>query len=422
MQFPLRLGYTVGTFVLTCTLAACSHDKKAPAQTIQNVQVLTVKETPFTQTDSLPGRTTAYLTSPVTPQVTGVILQRLFTEGGEVRAGQVLYQIDPAPYQASYDADKANLENAQAALLSAQPIAERDRSLAAIDAISKQTLETAEATLKQDQASIDADKAALESARINLNYTRVKAPISGTITASAYTPGALVTADQTTALATIYAYDPLYVDVTQSSAEVLALRKKLASGALKSDAHGNAKVSITLEDGSTYAHEGTLQFAGVGVDQSTGTVTLRVIVPNPEKLLLPGEYIHAVVEQGINEKTILVPQQAVTHDQRGNATALIVDAQNKIAQRTLVLAGTADNNEWVVTSGLTSGDRVVMTGSQFVNQGDVVNPQEIAPSSAIAAEAASTTAEAADATANLTGPAVASSSVSASAASTASAN
>jgi RND family efflux transporter MFP subunit len=359
---------------LAASLAACSKAQPSEAKKVQTVNVMTVKSTGFAQSASLPGRTTAYLTSPVTPQVTGVIQKRLFAEGSEVRAGQVLYQIDPAPYQAIYDADKADLEKAQAALLSAKPIAERDQSLAAIDAISKETLEEAQATLKQDEATIDADKAALESARINLGYTRVAAPISGTIGASAYTPGALVTANQTTALATIYAYDPMYLDVTQSSTEVLALRKKLADGTLKTDASGNAKVRITLEDGTTYQHEGTLQFAGVGVDQTTGTITLRVIVPNPEKMLLPGEYLHAVVDQGIDTKAILVPQQAVTHDQRGNASALIVDASDKIEQRTLTLSGTANGDQWVVTGGLNDGDRIVVQGSQFVNQGDTVKP------------------------------------------------
>lgn len=390
MQIPLSVRYGMAVLSLTGTLAACSHEAKNEQKKLQTVSVMTVKNTAFAQSVSLPGRTTSYLTSPVTPQITGIIQKRLFSEGGEVRAGQTLYQIDPAPYQATYDADQADLEKAQAALLSAKPIAERDTSLAAIEAISKETLEEAEATLKQDEATIDADKAALESARINLGYTRVTAPVSGTISASAYTPGALVTADQTTALATIYSYDPMYLDVTQSSLEVLALRKRLADGTLKTDAQGNAKVKITLEDGTTYAHEGTLQFAGVGVDEATGTITLRVIVPNPERLLLPGEYLHAVVEQGINENAIIVPQQAVTHDQRGNATALIVDAQNRIDQRNVTLAGTADNNEWVVTGGLSPGDRIVVAGSQFVSQGDTVQPVEMQTSSPVAADAAST--------------------------------
>ena len=387
MQLPLFLRFGIGAMFLTCVLAACAQDKKSAPKQTQTVSVITAKTTPYTQSVSLPGRTTAYLTSPVTPQITGIIQKRLFAEGGQVHEGQVLYQVDPAPYKATYDADVANLEKAQAALLSAKPIAERDQSLAAIDAISKETLEEAQASLKEDDATIDADKAAVESAQINLAYTRITAPISGTISASAYTPGALVTADQTTPLATIYAYDPMYLDVTQSSTEVLALRQKLANGALKTDAQGNAKVKITLEDGSTYAHEGTLQFAGVGVDETTGTITLRVIVPNPARLLLPGEYLHAVVAQGINEQAILVPQQSVTHDQRGNATVLLVNSQNKIEQRTVILAGTADNNEWVVTGGLSPGDRVVVVGSQFVSQGNTVQTANWSASAPVSASA-----------------------------------
>ncbi len=396
MHISLLTRRGIAVIFITGSLAACSHDsgKQQKAKQPQTVQVMSVGDTAYAQSVTLPGRATAYLTSPVIPQVSGIVQKRLFAEGGQVHAGQVLYQIDPAPYQATYDADKANLEKAQAALLSARPIADRDQSLAAIDAISKETNEEAQATLKQDEAAIDADKAALESARINLGYTRVTAPVSGTITASTVTPGALVTADQSTALATIYAYDPMYLDVTQSSADVLALRKKLASGALKLDAAGNARVRITLEDGTTYAHEGTLQFAGVGVDQTTGTITLRVIVPNPEKLLLPGQYLHAVVEQGVDDKAIFVPQQAVAHDSRGDATALIVDAQNKVEQRTLTLSGTANNNEWVVTSGLAAGDRIVVAGSQFANPGDTVNPVAAPAPGASDAQAASAPAAA----------------------------
>lgn len=395
MRVPRSVLYGMAVLSFTGSLTACSPASKTDQKKVQSVNVMTVHTTRYAQSVSLPGRTTAFLTSQVTPQVSGIIQKRLFEEGGEVRAGQVLYQIDPAPYQATYDADKADLEKAQAALLSARPIAERDKSLAAIDAISKETLEQAEATLKQDEATIDADRAALESARINLGYTRLTAPISGTISASTYTPGALVTADQSTALATIYAYDPMYLDVTQSSTAVLALRKKLADGSLKTDAAGNAKVRITLEDGTTYKHEGTLKFAGVGVDQTTGTITLRIVVPNPEKMLLPGEYLHAVVDQGIDENAILVPQQAVTHDQRGDASALVVGAKNKIEQRTLTLSGTADGNQWVVTGGLAAGDRIVVEGSQYVDAGDTVKAVEM-PASAVAATQPSTSTASAD--------------------------
>ncbi|MDR5839023.1 efflux RND transporter periplasmic adaptor subunit [Caballeronia sp. LZ034LL] len=395
MRVPRSVLYGMAVLSFTGSLTACSPASKQEPKKVQSVNVMTVHTTRYAQSVSLPGRTTAFLTSQVTPQVSGIIQKRLFEEGGEVRAGQVLYQIDPAPYQATYDADKADLEKAQAALLSARPIAERDKSLAAIDAISKETLEQAEATLKQDEATIDADRAALESARINLGYTRLTAPISGTISASTYTPGALVTADQSTALATIYAYDPMYLDVTQSSTAVLALRKKLADGSLKTDAAGNAKVRITLEDGTTYKHEGTLKFAGVGVDQTTGTITLRIVVPNPEKMLLPGEYLHAVVDQGIDENAILVPQQAVTHDQRGDASALVVGAKNKIEQRTLTLSGTADGNQWVVTGGLAAGDRIVVEGSQYVDAGDTVKAVEM-PASAVAATQPPTSTASAD--------------------------
>ncbi|MDR5783835.1 efflux RND transporter periplasmic adaptor subunit [Caballeronia sp. LZ065] len=395
MRVPRSVLYSMAVLSFTGSLTACSPASKKEQKKVQSVNVMTVHTTRYAQSVSLPGRTTAFLTSQVTPQVSGIIQKRLFEEGGEVRAGQVLYQIDPAPYQATYDADKADLEKAQAALLSARPIAERDKSLAAIDAISKETLEQAEATLKQDEATIDADRAALESARINLGYTRLTAPISGTISASTYTPGALVTADQSTALATIYAYDPMYLDVTQSSTAVLALRKKLADGSLKTDAAGNAKVRITLEDGTTYKHEGTLKFAGVGVDQTTGTITLRIVVPNPEKMLLPGEYLHAVVDQGIDENAILVPQQAVTHDQRGDASALVVGAKNKIEQRTLTLSGTADGNQWVVTGGLASGDRIVVEGSQYVDAGETVKAVEM-PASAVAATHPPTSTASAD--------------------------
>lgn len=364
-----------------CALAAlvwvggCSQGQHDAPKKPQSVTVTTVRTAPFTRSTSLSGRTVAYLTSPVTPQVTGIVQRRLFEEGSEVKAGQLLYQIDPAPYQALVDADKAALAKAQAALLSAQPIAQRDEALAKMDAISQQTLDTARATLREDQAAVLAAQADLESARINLGYTRVTAPIAGTIGASTYTPGALVTANQTSPMATIYAYDPMYVDVTQSSAEVLQLRRALAAGSLQKDDKGRAKIQLTLEDGSAYAHPGSLQFAGVGVDQSTGTITLRAIVPNPEKLLLPGMYVHATVNEGLDQNAVQVPQQAVTHDPRGNATLLVVNAQDKVEQRTVTEEGTNGAN-WVVNSGLKDGERVILEGSQYVKPGDTVQAQQ----------------------------------------------
>lgn len=363
---------------IVMSLTACSgHDapgtKKPPV-----VKVVTVERSPYRQTVSLPGRTTSFLTSPVTPQVGGIIQKRLFAEGTPVKAGDVLYQIDPAPYQAALDSARADLLKAQAAVVAARPQAERDQELARIDAVSKETLEAAQATLKADEADVAAGQAAVETARINLGYTQVKAPVAGTISASSVTPGALVTANQSTALATIYAYDPMYVDVTQSSTQFLALRRDLASGRLKRDASGAARITLQLEDGSDYGREGSLQFAGVHVDETTGTITLRGIVPNPDGLLLPGMYVHADVEQGVDELALMVPQQGVTHDPKGAATALIVDAQGKVEQRTLGVAGTQGAN-WVVDSGLAPGDRVIVEGSQDVKPGAAVTVQAAAP-------------------------------------------
>lgn len=365
---------------LLCALAACSGGPGAPPARRPTVSVVTLSSQPYTRTTALPGRTTAFLTAPVTPQVSGIIQKRLFEEGSEVKAGQLLYQIDPAPYQASYDSAKGDLAKARAALLSARPLAERDQALAKLGAISQEDLETAQATLQQDEAAVASAQAALETARINLGYTRITAPISGTISASTYTPGALVTADQSTALATIYAYDPMYVDVTQSSSQVLALRKALAAGTLRSDPAGGAKIRLTLEDGSTYAQEGRLQFAGVAVTETTGTITLRAIVPNPDKLLLPGMYVHAVVEQGVQPRALLVPQQAVTRNSKGEPVALIVDAQDKVQQRVLTVDGTSGSN-WVVQSGLAAGDRVVVEGSQNVSEGSTVTVKAFQPAS-----------------------------------------
>jgi RND family efflux transporter MFP subunit len=367
--------FFVPALVITLVLAACSTHSQMPSSALVEVGVVTLQAKPYTLIRSLPGRLTAYRSANITPQVTGVIQQRPFTEGADVKAGDLLYQLDAGTYQGAYDQAKANLANAQAALLSAQPQAERDRQLAKIDAVSKQDLDTALATLKQDEATVQADKAAVESARVNLAYTRITAPISGRITTSAYTVGALVTADQTTALATIYQYDPLYVDVTESSAQYLQLRRDLASGKLKTDASGGAKFKLTLEDGAPYVQEGTLQVVGVAVDEGTGTITLRGTVSNPDKLLLPNMYVHAELEQGVDSQALRVPQQGVTHDAKGNATALVVGAGNRVELRNLQVAGT-EGSDWVVQGGLAPGDRVIVEGLQSVRAGDTVVPQE----------------------------------------------
>lgn len=375
--FFLRSRYARYAALALLGLTACSPSAPPPQMALAKVTVLTLKAKPYAQSTSLPGRLTAYLSANVTPQVTGVIQKRLFDEGTEVHPGQLLYQLDPGTYQAAYDQAKANLANAQAALYAARPQAERAKQLVKIDAVSKQDFDTAIATLKQDEATVQADQAAVESARVNLGYTRITAPIGGTIATSTYTVGALVTANQSTALTTIYRYDPVYVDITQSSAQYLQLRKDLASGRLKADASGAAKFKLLLEDGSTYQSEGSLHVVGVAVDESTGTITLRGTVANPDKMLLPNMYVHADLEQGVDNHALWVPQQGVSHDAKGDATALVVGADNKVVQKNLTVAG-AVAGDWIVDSGLKAGDRVIIAGVQNVKEGDTVDPQEAA--------------------------------------------
>mgnify|MGYP002040673230 CR=1 FL=1 len=355
---------------LAVTLTGCgkSPAEPPPPQAVVDVQPVATQRLAVEQ--SLPGRTVAYMVSEVRPQVGGIIQKRLFTEGQQVQAGQVLYQLDPRGYQASYDSAKAELAQAEAAVLSARPKAERYRELMAIDAVSKQDGDDAIATLRQDEAAVLAAKAQLQTARINLDYTRVTAPIAGRIGTSAYTPGALVTASQETALTTIYRLDPIHVDVTQTSAQLLALRKQLDSGALQA-VDGKAQVKIVLEDGSTYAHTGTLEFVGTSVDTGTGNVTLRAVVPNPDGLLLPGTYVRALLPMAINQRAILVPQTAVGRNTRGEATVKLVAADGRVAER-VVQTGQALQDQWVVTGGLEPGERLIVEGGSQVAAGQTV--------------------------------------------------
>lgn len=355
-------------------LAACSG-KPAPQRPQTEVGVVTLKAERLPVDSELSGRTRAYQTSEVRPQVGGILRKRLFTEGADVKAGEVLYEIDPATYQAAYNSAKGSLAQAEAAVISARPKAERYRSLVALDAVSKQEGDDAVASLREAEAAVTAARASLQSARIDLDYTRIKAPISGRIGTSAYTPGALVTADQSSALATINQLDPIYVDVTQSSAQLLQLRRQLKSGALKA-VDGKAQVSIILEDGSTYAHQGTLEVVDAAVDETTGTVKLRAVVPNPEQELLPGMYVRAVLSMAVNEHAVLVPQQAVTRNGKGEATALVVDGDGKVAQRVLS-TGQAVGDRWVVEAGLEAGEKVIVEGSQKVRNGDTVRVAEV---------------------------------------------
>jgi membrane fusion protein (multidrug efflux system) len=308
----------------------------------------------------------------VRPQVDGIIKQRLFTEGAEVKAGQVLYQIDPASYQASYDQAAAQLKNAQATVQSTRLKSQRYAALVKENGVSQQDADDAKAAYLAAVASVAQYQAALETARINLAYTQVRAPIAGRIGISSVTPGALVTASQTDALATIRALDPIYVDLTQSSAQLLKLRRQQA--ALQRGAV--TPVAIKLEDGTPYAHAGKLELTEVAVDEATGSVTLRAVFPNPEHELLPGMYVHATVDNGVDPKAILAPQQGITRNAKGEATALVVDEQNNVAQRTVSAERVVGSN-WLIGSGLNEGDRLIVEGTGKVTIGAAVKPVEV---------------------------------------------
>jgi membrane fusion protein (multidrug efflux system) len=323
--------------------------------------VVTLKATPVPITTELPGRVAAFRVADVRPQVNGIILKRLFAEGSDVKAGQQLYQIDPAPYQATYD-------SANATLMSAQAQARRYKILAASNAVSKQDYDNALA------ADLRA-KADVETAHINLVYTKVLSPISGRISRSAVTEGALVTANQPTALATVQQLDTVYVDVTQPSGTLLRLKREVAAGQLQVNDAGQTPVHLRLEDGSDYTETGTLQFSEVTVDEGTGSVTLRAVVPNSQRLLLPGMFVREQIEEGVKRNALLVPQLGVSHNQKGEATALVVGPSNVVQLRILEV-DRAVGDKWLVTAGLNAGDRVIVEGLQLAQPGGKVDPQE----------------------------------------------
>ena len=360
----------VGAIALICSAAmisGCNQSPSgAPKAQAPEVGVFTIESKALPMTTELPGRTSAYQIAEVRPQVGGVIQKRLFVEGANVQAGTSLYQIDPASYEAAVNSAKATLARARANLLTTQPKVARYKELVEIEGVSRQEYDDAVAAHEQAQADVATAQAALDVANINLKYTKVLAPISGRIGRSSVTPGALVTASQTTALTTVQQLDPIYVDVTQSSNDLLRLKRELESGNLKK--HGQAKVTLLLADGTTYAEAGKLQFSDVTVDLATGNVTLRALFPNPKLDLLPGMYVRAVVENGINEKAIVVPQQGVSRNQKGQATALVLNKENLVEQRVLETGGTL-GDKWLVTSGLADGDRVIVEGLQKVRPG-----------------------------------------------------
>jgi membrane fusion protein (multidrug efflux system) len=361
--------------VTACDKPEAAQQGRAAAQPME-VGVTTLKAQRVSLTTELPGRVSAFLVSEVRPQVGGIIRKRLFEEGSDVKAGQVLYQIDPATYQATYDNAAAALAKAKATAASSRAKAQRYKELVAINAISKQDYDDAVATAQSDAAEIAADEAALESAKINLDYTKVTAPISGRIGKSAVTPGALVTASQTDALATIQQLDQIYVDVTQSSADLLRLRRDLASGKLVSAGANQAKIALLLEDGSHYDHDGVLQFTDITVNETTGSVTLRAVFPNPEGLLLPGMYVRGVLEEGVDDKGLLVPQQGVSRNIKGEATAMVVNAEGKVEQR-ILKADRTIGDQWLVSGGVAAGDRVILDGLQKIQPGMPVKPIEL---------------------------------------------
>ncbi|HEX3407135.1 MAG TPA: efflux RND transporter periplasmic adaptor subunit [Caulobacteraceae bacterium] len=346
-------------------LGACGAHQP-PQRPPPTVGVVTVEPQSTTLTTELPGRTNPYEIADVRPQVGGIIKARLFTEGSIVNAGQVLYQIEPAPFQAAYDQARGQLANAEANLTDTKLKADRLVGLVKLNSIAKQDADDAEAAYKQAQATVKQDQAAVEAARINLGWTKVTAPITGKIGISTVTKGALVTATQTTALTTIQRLDPIYVDVTQSAAQLLVLRQEMARGGLKPDA--NAEAHLTLSDGSAYPQPGQVQFTDVTVDPTTDAVTLRAIFPNPSGVLLPGMFVRETVVEGVNPAALLAPQHGVTRDARGQATALVVDAQGKVELRRLQVGRTV-GDKWLVTGGLAAGDRVVVEGTQSAQPG-----------------------------------------------------
>lgn len=352
----------------------CSQQSK-PAKSAMQVEVgtYTLSAQNVTLTRELPGRTKATLSSEIRPQVSGIIQARFFEEGALVKKDAVLYQIDPSSYQAAFDEAKATLQNAEALLESSRLKSERYADLVKIDGVSKQDMEDAKASYLQAVASVETKKAALQTARINLEYTKIKAPISGRIGTSSVTVGTLVTASQTTALATIRTLDPIYVDLTQSSTQLLKLRALLEQQGVK---QGSTKLALKLEDGSLYKQSGLLQFQEIAVDESTGSVTLRATFPNPDGVLLPGMYVRALMDEAINSAAILVPQQAIQRDPKGNATSLVVNAENKVEKRVLT-TDRVIGDTWLVNSGLSTGDRVIVEGVNKVRVGDSVRVVDV---------------------------------------------
>ena len=369
MSYPRALTRAVLCMLLSLMLLACEEGGKGAPGSSGPREVVIIKLEPRREvyTTALAGRIASFQVAEVRPQVGGILQQRLFTEGADVKAGQALYQIDPATYEAALDSAQAALMKAEANVTPARLKAERFRELLAIKAVSKQEYDDAQAAFKQAEADVAVNRAAVKTARINLEYTKVRSPISGRIGKSAFTPGALVTANQAQALTSVRQLDPVYVDITQSSQDLLRLRAQFTNGELRSAAE-EAPVRLKLENGAMYPHEGRLQFTDVSVDESTGMVSLRALFPNPEHILLPGMYVRAVIAEGVDENALLVPQRALRRDPKGQASVLLVDGGGRVDVR-LIDVGRTVGDSWQVLSGLKPGDRVIVEGGQNVRPG-----------------------------------------------------
>ena len=367
----MRFFRWVLTPVCVVSMAACSGKQQQAAPPPPEVGVVTLQPQTVSDVRVLPGRTSAYVIAEVRPQVTGIIENRLFEEGSMVKAGQPLYQLDDRIYRAEQASRQAEVQRARATLEAAQLTAKRTTELAKIDAVSTSELEAATASLKQAEASLAAAEAALQTATVNLAYARITSPIAGRVGKSTVTKGALVTANQEQPLTTVQQLDPIYVDLTQSSSELLRLRQEYGGGNLSQ----SAPVKITLEDGMPYKHTGELKFADVSVDPLTGSFALRAVVPNPDHVLLPGMYVQATLERGERANAILAPQRAITRDPKGNGIAMVVDANNKIEPRQVRTVRTI-GDQWLIDQGLAPGDRIVVEGLQKIQPGMTVTPVE----------------------------------------------
>lgn len=368
-MFSKRLIGCVLASSAVLALAACGDGEKQQQQAPQGpapVGYTIVREEPVTLTTELPGRTAAFETSEVRPQVNGIVLERLFVEGDVVHKGQSLYRIDPAPYEAQVASARAALTRARSSIASSAALARRYGELVKINAIARQEFENAQTTAAQARADVAAQQAALRTAQIDLARTTIRAPITGRIGRSVFTTGALVSASQTNALATIQRLDPIYVDIQESSSDLLKLRQQILSGQLTRN--GNARVKLKLEDGSEYGPQGTLRFADVTVDPTTGSQVIRALFPNPNGLLLPGMFVRASLVEGTQANGMLVPQRAVSRDEKGLATVMVIGAGNKVEVRTLQTSRAIGDN-WLATSGIKSGDKIIVEGGMMLRPG-----------------------------------------------------